>query len=379
MAWFDTLLLKSPNPRMRCRAVENLAGSNVPSDTDRIFASLQDENPQVRCAALRALAKTKTPQARKSLVSALRDSDFQVREAAARALGRFGDLGAARSLTGCLRDPDAAVRIAAAGALRTLGWRPSTREELAWFEIALGNTPAGASTDTAPPIVPTNGHNQETSFYRRMAAADLKERNDPARIKSLLADLRGGDLLVRVSAVHDLGQVHEPHITEVLLGLFRHHEPEVRLAAAQAVAAREDASPAHFLGLLQDPSSEIRLAAVQFLGRIRNPQIAEVLCPLVSDPNLQVRQATVTALGQLRNPTAIEVLVVGLADEDEHMRLMAEQALEQIDRAWMDSNAAQNARGRLEALLSTRPPDNAWIIELALGRLPPPATEQAAD
>lgn len=373
MAWFDTLLLKSPNPRMRCRAVENLAGSNHPSDTERIFASLHDENPEVRCAALRALGKTKPPQARKSLTAALRDQDFQVREAAARALGRLGDSGATRSLTGCLRDPDAAVRIAAASALRTLGWRPSTKEEVAWFEIALGNTPAAVSTDTAPPIASNNERNQETSFYRRMAAADLKERNDPARIKSLLTDLRSSDLLVRVSAVHDLGHFNEPQITEVLLRLFRHHDTEVRLAAAQAVAAREDASPAHFMGLLQDASFEIRLVAVQFLGRIRHSQIAEVLCPLLDDPSLQVRQATAVALGQLGNASAIEALVVSLADEDEQMRLMAEQALDQIDKGWMDSNAARNARGRLEALMSTRPQEDGWIIDFALSRLPPPA------
>src|SRR5215468_7833844 len=169
MAWLDTLLLKFPNfpnsqklseawahtllllrlapwllksadPRTRCKAVQNLSGSSHPSDTELIFASLQDKNPEVRSAAVRALA-TK-PGTQVALLSALRDTSFQVREAAARALGRPGQLSSANALAGCLRDPDAAVRIAAAGALRTIGWKPATREELAWFEIALGNTPA---------------------------------------------------------------------------------------------------------------------------------------------------------------------------------------------------------------------------------------------
>jgi HEAT repeat protein len=372
MAWYDTLLLKSPNPRLRCRAVENLAGSSHPSDTDRIFASLHDENPQVRCAALRAVAKAKPREARAPLIKALKDLSFQVREAAARALGGLGDMRSAGPLTTCLRDPDAAVRIAAASGLRALGWRPSTREEVALFEIALGNTPATVSAETASIAAPSAGGIEETSFYRRMAAEDLRQRSDPARARSLLNDLQNGDLLTRVSAVHDLGKVNEPHITEVLLKLFRHRDTEIRLAAAQAVAAREDAPPGHFLGLLQDTSFEVRLAAVKFLGRIRHKQIAELLFPLLADPHLEVRQATATALGLIGNPCAIEALVVSLADEDEQMRLMAERALEQIDRNWMHSEGAQNARGRLEALLNVRPPSDGWVVELALGRLPPP-------
>src|SRR5947207_7032232 len=105
MAWLDTLLLKFPNPpklpeawthtlllrlapwllkssdpRMRCKAVENLSGSNHPSDTELIFASLQDKNPQVRSAVLRALAKANKPGSQEARIGALRDRSFRVRE-----------------------------------------------------------------------------------------------------------------------------------------------------------------------------------------------------------------------------------------------------------------------------------------------------------
>jgi HEAT repeat protein len=309
MAWLDTLRLKSPNPRMRCRAVENLSDSSHPSDTERIFASLHDENAQVRCAAVRALGKTNTPDSQGSLVRALQDTSFQVREAAARALGRLGALSSVPELAACLRDPDAAVRIAAAGALRALGWKPSTREDLAWFEIALGNTPVAVPAGDAPAALDTTEPNQDTSFYRRMAAETLKETNDPGRIKSLLAALRSNDLLVRTSAVHDLGQSRDPQITGELLKLFRDQDPEVRLAAAQVLAGRDDSPPAHFLGLLQDTSCEVRLAAVQFLGRIRHQQIATVLVPLLSDPSLQVRQAAATAMELIGNRAAVQPVV----------------------------------------------------------------------
>src|SRR5262249_44737879 len=86
MPWFDTLqlmnprmllkagtdtvvlrlaafLLKSPDPRMRCKGVENLSASSDPNDTELIFASLQDDDPQVRISAVRVLAKTNKPGA----------------------------------------------------------------------------------------------------------------------------------------------------------------------------------------------------------------------------------------------------------------------------------------------------------------------------
>ena len=356
MAWLDTLLLKFPSSRklpeawtqsvllrlarwllkssdarMRCKGVENLSDSSHPSDTELIFASLQDKNPLVRSAAVRALPKANKPGTQGALIGALRDTTFQVREAAARALGRLGELSAANALAGCLRDPDAAVRLAAAGSLRTIGWKPATNEELALFEIALGNTPAAVSPGNSPAPVVNTGSNQDTAFFRRLTAESLREKNDPIRINALLAALTGNDLLARVSAVHDLGELNDPRITQELLKLFRDPEAEVRLVAAQTLARHDDSPPAHFVGLLLDNSYEVRLAAVQFLGRIRHEQIVEVLVPLLSDENVLVRQATAKALGQIGQPSAIEALLVSLGDEDEHVRYTVEQALEQID------------------------------------------------
>jgi HEAT repeat protein len=333
---------------MRCRALEGLANSSHPSDTERIFASLRDQSPLVRCAAVRALGKANKAGAQSSLVRALQDPSFQVREVAARTLGQLRALSAAHDLAAALRDPDAAVRIAAAGALRALGWKPSTQEELAWFEIALGNTPAAVPSGNAAAVDPAIEPIQDTSFYRRVVAEDLREKSDPRRINALLSALHGNNSLARVSAIHDLGQVNEPRVTQELLNLFRDQDPQVRLTAAQVLAERVDSPPAHFLSLLQDSSDEVRVAAVQFLGRIRHQQMVQVLCPLLTDPSLPVRQAAASALGCIGDHSAIEPLVAGLSDENDQMRQTVAAALEQIDPAWINSDAAFNAASRLE-------------------------------
>ncbi len=376
MAWLDALLLRTSSSTIRRKAVEHLSGSTRPSDTELLCASLHDRDPQVRCAAVRALANTNTPEAQGSLADALQDPNFRVREASAHALGRLGAVNCAPALVTCLRDPDAAVRIAAGGALQAMGWRPSTQEDLAWFEIALGRTPAAIPVNGVP-APPPGVPNQDTAFYRRLADEEKKEKTDPRRINALLADLRANNSLARLSAVHDLGQVIDPQITQVLLALFRDQDHHVRLAAAQVLAKRDDSPPAHFVGLLQDPCPEVRIAAIHFLSRIHHEQIVQVLFPLLSDPELQVRQATASALGQIGNAAAIEALVVSLVDQDEPLRQRIQLILMQANPEWMDSTAAFKARVRLEALLETRPPADAAFMQMLLARLPSASTDPA--
>jgi HEAT repeat protein len=377
MAWLNTLRLKSSDPQVREKAIEHLAGSNNTRDTERIFASLHDESSQVRCAAVRALEKAPKKDSVRCLVNALRDPSYQVREEAARALGRLRDHASIEPLKYSLRDPDPAVRAAVAGALRALAWKPATREELARFEIALGNVPAAVPTTENDPEPFAAGTRNDTTFQRRAAAEALKELNDPHKIKPLLADLEHIDPGVRISAIHALGRVSSEGVTGQILKRFRDNDPDVRLAAVQVLAERDDAPAAPFLGLLEDANVELRLAAVQFLGRIRNAQIADVLLPLLFDAQASVRRATATALGMVGNVSAVESLVVSLTDDDFHVRQAAEQALDQVDPNWLQSLPTQNARARIVASLAECSPGAQSTLLQVLAMLPMP--ESAAE
>src|SRR5947209_4430662 len=213
MVWLNNLLLKTPSPQLRRKAIENLTGSGNSRDTERFVASMQDKNPQVRCAAVRALERVNHEDSRRSLVAALQDPSYQVREAAARALGRLRAAGCAGPLAACLKEPDPAVRAAVAGALRALGWKPTTTEELARFEIALGNTPA------AIPVREAEAVPYDTAFLRRAAAEAFKEMNDPRKVKSLFAALHVSDRTTRISAIRALEEVTNEAVTGELLKL----------------------------------------------------------------------------------------------------------------------------------------------------------------
>jgi HEAT repeat protein len=368
-AWWGKARLKSNDPLVRSKAVKNLSGSKHSRDTERVLASLRDESPQVRCAAVRALEKKSgTPDGLKSLVRALGDSSAEVREAAALVLGRSGNAKVTGALAGCLRDPEPSVRRAAAGGLRALGWRPSTQEEAARFDIALGNTP---DVFSAPPPKIDYSPETNTAFHRRIRAEAEKEKNDPARVSALLAAAHSDDLLARLGAIHDLGQATSHVVSQELLKFLNDREREVRLTAAQALAGRADTQAADLLGLLEDSSSEVRLVAVRFFARVPNRQITHLLLPLLSDPVADVRQAAATAVGFGGNFAATEELVVVLMDEDAQVRQAAHQALHEIDSNWLVSDGARAARCRLEAMLSICPASDLERLHQLLGSIAP--------
>ena len=143
-------------------------------------------------------------------------------------------------------------------------------------------------------------------------------------------------------------------------------EKEVRLATAEALAGRADTMPAYLVGLLEDPSHEVRLVAVRFFARVPNQQISQVLLPLLSDPIPEVREATATTIGLIGDAAAIEDLVVALTDDDARVCYAAQQSLNQLDPNWLLSEGAAAARPRLEAMLSIRPPSELERIQQLL-------------
>jgi HEAT repeat protein len=255
-----------------------------------------------------------------------------------------------------LTDPSAEVREATAKSLRRLGWKPSTNQELAGFESALGKTRVAAGSRASALDDVLDELKDDTSFRR--AAMEAKEANDPSKIAPLLQSLNDPDPSVRVSAITSLETELDETVTMELLKKFRDHDKNVRLVAAQVLARRPQPPAAHFLPLLKDENFEIRAAAVHFLGRLVHPALADRLIPLLTDKDNDVRHATAKVLGEMGAPEAIESLVIALADEDKLVRAAAEYSLQQIDPDWAQTTSALRAANELETFLDLRP---AWV------------------
>jgi len=258
-----------------------------------------------------------------------------------------------------LSDPNDSVRTSAAAALKQLGWTRSSPEEQPASEAATGKTEGATSAGHPAVKALVTDLKHDTSFKRRAAAEALQEISDPRALKPLLRAVGDKDPTVRVSAIHALSRQTDKAVTPTLLKLLCDKDPCVRLAAAQVLSRRDEATLAQdFLNLLLDTNFEVRITAVQFLGKIHDERIAEALLPMLKDADNDVRQHAAKALGAIGSPKAIEALVMALIDEERAVRQAAEGALEQIDRHWIQTEAAQNASRRLEASLENCP---AWV------------------
>ena len=185
MVWWNTLRLKSNCPEVRRKALESLNPTRDARAFELLLASLGDEDAQVRCAAVKGLEQVRDDPSMIALATALKDPNSEVREAAAAVLGRVGDARTFPYLAGLLKDSHPGARRSAAAALRSLGWKPSTSEEVALFEVALGHARAAAFEGQAAVKALVTELKHDTSFHRRAAAEALENVDDPRATQPL--------------------------------------------------------------------------------------------------------------------------------------------------------------------------------------------------
>ena len=217
----------------------------------RAAASLLLKAAEMGPAGLRAaaLAMRKLPRRAAQPVAAKcrEDSDPQVRALSAPAIARWasrGNRAALRDLKRLARDPDHRVRAAAA-------------EVMGGSSVSgIGSLPSELSADAS-------------SLVRAAAAGALARRDDEEGI-SLLWNLASDDAApVRAAAVRALGSIGVEDAARRACG---DREPEVRAAAASALAPGSPQDLALLLKLSRDRDSRVVRAAAAGLGRhVRSP------------------------------------------------------------------------------------------------------------
>jgi len=245
-----------------------------------------------------------------------------VRKAAAESLGKLNDIRAIEPLTIALKDEDKDVRHAAAEALEALRWKPHKDEASAYYWISKKNIPACAEIGEAAvwPLIRV-----------------LAERNQ--------ADCR--------SAAEALGKIGNPQAIPHLIASIRDSGwGFIGNAATEAMSRMGSEGAEQLLELLGDPVTDVRLAAVQALGGVGDPQAVEPLQKALSDGDKDVRQAAAGALGKLGAP-AVDSLIAAL--QDRAVAAHAAQALGHI----VDSRA-------VPALIAALHDENYGILAAAV-------------
>ncbi|MCK6503726.1 HEAT repeat domain-containing protein [Myxococcota bacterium] len=283
---------ESPDAYVRWKAAWGL--SATPSARPALEALLGDVDSDVRRQAARSLGALRDPAALPALVAALDDPNSFVRRWAAEALGALDDPAALAPLRRAAADPTTLVAAAAAHALTRRG------------------EPASAP-HYRPPAPPRSARD----IAALAASDDATARKDLCKYLAGLPDHRGAlealagdpDPEVRKSAVEALGW--DPAALPTLGRALADPDPDVRITALDGLRRSGGSEDPLVLALLDHADAEIRLRAAEALAAhaTRSAAAGAALAARAGDADERVRAAVVGADPGLLDPAEPALLV----------------------------------------------------------------------
>ena len=235
---------------------------------------LNDASASVRSAAVDAVTHCNGRRAVPRLILSLKDPSWEVRRAAAKALGFIGEASAVPGLCEMVQDPDLDVREAGIAALGQI-CDPQAITSLVTALLDAERTARNLAQTTLKKIQP----DWEQTEQARAALPAIK------------AALAHPDYWVRHSATVLLEQFKMD--ARSLVDELKSVSPEISTPQPPHLALP-------FLAdLLFDRDPELRVAAAEALGRLREKNATAILAAAARDANQAVQQAAEKALAAL--------------------------------------------------------------------------------
>jgi HEAT repeat protein len=399
-------LRKDDEAAVRVAAAKALSGISYlhPDAVSSLIAALQDSDVAVRKHAVQALASVRAAEAAEPLVPLLKDSDPSMRrliaatlgdlanakvadplfdllkdedqatqQAAAIALGKLGDERASDSLVQALGTDEVGIRVEAArimGELKKQGAIPHLKLKLdqdvapavrAAAAISLGNF---ALPELGETLVKALKQDQSAEV-RSAAASALGTLKDQAYLQTMIDALQkeGEEEVVRGSLIEALAGIGGKPVVDALITILDDPSDNLRLSAIQALEDMQDPAATEPLSkvLRQDPDATVRLYAAQALTYLGNPDALPAFSEALNDKDPIVRSTAVSALGLLGKEEVFEKIIELLQDKDEWVRQSTAAVLGDIG----DKRAIEPL---IKAIEDESPHVAAWAIA-ALGKL----------
>jgi len=137
-----------------------------------------------------------------------------------------------------------------------------------------------------------------------------------------------GETDVRAAAAEVLGEIKNPKAVVHLIEALRDEDAGLRWAAAKALGEmKAPEAVSHLIQALKDEDEAVRWAAARALGEMKAPEAVPHLIQALKDEDEAVRRAAVRALGEMKAPEAVSHLIEALRDEDRGLRRAAAEAL----------------------------------------------------
>lgn len=145
-----------------------------------------------------------------------------------------------------------------------------------------------------------------------------------------IKDLKSENITVRKNALYYLGKKKEKSAVPMLIEFLKDDQPkEIKLSAIDALGKICDSRSIDVLiGVLMEKDNDIRIAAVDALGKIRDPKAVKPLINILNDRDIKV--IAIWALGNIGDKSAIPALTKLLDDQNKYLRYNAAQSLKKI-------------------------------------------------
>jgi HEAT repeat protein len=187
--------------------------------------------------------------------------------------------------------------------------------------------------------------------WRRAAAAEMLGRlRLSAAVPSLVACLDDPSEDVRTVAARSLAAIRDPAAVPALARALADPSRWTLSLVAENLMAMGSAAVAPLLELLGSNEHNVRVAAIQILGEIRDPAATPSLIGMLFGNGLNLRAQAAAALGKSGGPEAERALLGALKDPEWQVRAQAAKALGRLAHP-----------GTSRRLAEAMPDDNWWV------------------
>lgn len=338
-----------------------MTGAAQSSDS-ALIAGLGNTSPAVRATSAQQLGEKKVTAAVDSLIAALADDDAAVRHAVVIALGRIGERRAIPPVKVHLVD-DPGIARECVTALRALGDSPSDdKVKVAWllaeerFQEVAAMGPDAIKTlkdaiivghqsirkETAARalgILKVQGADEALNFalvqpdpgLQASAAWAVGELRVVGGIPRLIPLTTNADATVREYACRSLGQLQAREGLDALVRASQDPERTVARAALLSLCAIPTAKGAEVLIRAMRTDGTIEQHVRHSLAATTDPQLVDLLLPLLTDRDTRLREIAADNLGRFKDTRVVDPLIKALKDDAFTVRNFAIDGLSRSD------------------------------------------------
>jgi HEAT repeat protein len=290
---------------------------------EQLKGDLKSPDPKVRKKAAVELGKTQSREAVTPLLSAAQDPDVGVREEAVRSLGLLKDQEALTVLLTTLKDSAESVREESIIALvnlyvdRDAGFVITRMAKKVYKKVNLFSDSVGHDPTVIEPYVKVSPvvvdsiaerlHDSSSAIRLDAAKALGVLRAEPA-IPKMLDEMRTGDSNLRVAILRSLYKIKNPAVDEQILPYLNDSEKVVRDEAILTLGLLKSRKALPELQKIyaQDTDTKLRIKAFQAITLIGDPASLELFKRNLKNPEAIYRQYAAEGIARVGDESIVE-------------------------------------------------------------------------